>query len=230
MIILASRYDEMASALAARWESDRVALLTPADLSVCGWRYYAGAPQAGVSVANGQLVRNDQIGGVLTRLRRVDGRELDHVEFEDRAYVASEMNAFLLAWVSALKCPVLNRPSPESLCGPEWRLERWVRFAAGLGVPVQPVQRDSAACSMPSVDSDALVTVVGGRGFGQVDTSLAGHATRIAAAAGIDLLEVRFTGHERDSRFLNVNLMPDLSNSEVADAVLHYFRGATPCS
>jgi DhnA family fructose-bisphosphate aldolase class Ia len=63
-----------------------------------------------------------------------------------------------------------------------------------------------------------------------VDARLAGHACRIAAAAGLDLIEVWFTGHERDSRFLNVNLMPDLSNGEVADAVLRHLRGGVPCS
>jgi hypothetical protein len=222
IIVIASRYDEVAAALAARWDA---ALLTPVDLSATGWRYYVAAPELGTAVGGGQRVPNSEIAGVLTRLPVVYEQELDHVDAEDRAYVACEMKAFLLAWLSALRCPVLNRPSPECLCGPAWRTEWWVGLAARLGIPVQPLRRDSTVGFVPDcAPSGAVVTVVGERCFGSVDSSVAEHARRLASAAAVDLLEVRFTGPDYGSRFVQANLCPDLSTPEVADAVLDRLR------
>jgi hypothetical protein len=230
IIILASRHDELARSLAARWDAHEAVVLTARDLSEPGWRYHAPAFERGQAIAGGRPISNREITGVLTRVPGVYEGELDHVMVDDCAYVASEMNAFLLAWLSGLDCRMLNRPTPECLCGPSWRMERWVRVAARLGIPVEPVRRDSAENSLLDFkDSGAVVTVVGQRCFGDVHSSLVDHARRLAAAAEVDLLDVHFTGAERGHRFVNVNLCPDLSAPEISGAVLDYFRGAGEC-
>jgi undecaprenyl pyrophosphate synthase len=43
-------------------------------------------------------------------------------------------------------------------------------------------------------------------------------------AAGVDLLEVRFSGDEADFCFESANLWPDLSRADLADAVLQYLQ------
>ncbi len=218
IVVVASRYDEMAAALAARWDA---ALLTPVDLSAPGWRYFAADPGRGTAVAGDRLISNNQITGVLTRLPSISEQELDHVAAEDRAYVAAEMRAFLLAWLSALPCPVVNRPTPDCLCGPAWRTERWLALAGRLGIPVQPVGRDTTVeFAADWADEGAAVTVVGERCFGSVDSSLADHARRLASAAVVALLEVQFSGPQRGSRLVGVRLCPDLSSPEIADAAL----------
>jgi hypothetical protein len=45
------------------------------------------------------------------------------VDSSHRKYVAAEFNAFLLAWLSAQSCPVLNRPTASCLSGPNWQPE-----------------------------------------------------------------------------------------------------------
>jgi hypothetical protein len=228
IVVLASRHDRVAASLVARWGPKNAALLTPVDLSTCGWRHYAHEPHSGISVIDGRPIPNDEIAGVLTRLAGITEHDLDHVEVEDRAYVASEMNAFLVAWLSALGNRVLNQASPNCLCGPGWRMERWVRVAANLGIPVAPVHRDSMRdCAAPAAEG-VTVTVIGERTFGAVDSSLADQALRLTSAAGVALLDVRFNGPTPGSRFLGVDLCPDLSRAELADAVLDYFRGS-PC-
>ena len=224
IIILASRYDQAARSLAERWAAQGAALLTAPDLSEPGWNFHAPARASGKAVAGGRVVANHEITGVLTRLAGVDPAELDHVAPEDSAYVASEMTAFLLAWLSTLECPILNRPEPECLCGPAWRAERWLRFAAGLGIPVQSVSRDSRNDSSSGFEpSSAGVTVVGEQCFGFVDSSLANHARRLAAAAGVGLLEARFSSPERGGRFVGVNLCPDVSADDIAQSCFRIF-------
>jgi hypothetical protein len=71
---------------------------------------------------------------------------------------------------------------PERLCGPAWRAERWIQFAAGLGIPVQSIHWDSRADSSAGELPSTGVTVVGERCFGSVDVSLVDHARRLAAA------------------------------------------------
>ena len=230
IIILASRYDQAAKSLAERWAARDAALLTPRDLSEAGWNFHVPARASGQAVAGGRVIANHDITGVLTRMVGVDPGELDHVAPEDSAYVASEMTAFLLAWLSTLECPILNRPTPECLCGPAWRAERWIRFAAGLGFPVQSIRQDSRDGSATDFEhSSAGVTVAGERCFGAVDSSLADHARRLAAAAGVGLLEVRFNSPDRDGRFVGINLCPDVSVDDVADAIFEYFQRVAVC-
>jgi hypothetical protein len=230
IVILASRHDQAARSLADRWAVQGAALLTAQDLSVPGWIFHTPARESGQAVAGGRVLTNQQITGVLTRLAGVDPGELDHVAPEDAAYVASEMTAFLLAWLSTLECPLLNRPAPECLCGPAWRAERWIRLAAGLGIPVQSLRRDSRDDAATAFElSSAAVTVVGDRCLGSVDSSLADHARRLAAAAGVGFVEVQFTSPARGGRFVRVNLCPDISTDDVAAVVFEYFAGTAVC-
>ena len=45
-----------------------------------------------------------------------------------------------------------------------------------------------------------------------------------ACNAGVELLEVHFTGADANAAFAGVNLLPDLSHNAVADAVLDHLR------
>jgi hypothetical protein len=194
-----------------------------------GWRFEMPAAGASMLIAGGRALASSDISGVLTRLSGVYGMELDHVAAEDRSYVSSEMTAFLLAWLSSLTCPVLNRPTPSGICGPNWRIENWIHLAAGLGIPVKGVRRSTSLASSDETPGGIPVTIVGEQCLGDVHPSLADYARRLAAAAGVDLLEVRYTSAEHDGRLQNVTLWPDVSRPEVADALLNFFDSRPPC-
>jgi hypothetical protein len=247
LVIVASRHDKAAEALVANWAAHghSVSLLTPEDLSVVGWRHYLSSIHVGdrgdegestisstsssSAVVGGVAVALDQITGVLTRLPSIFEQELLHIVPEDRAYIATEMNAFLIAWLSSLKCPVLNRPTPTYLLGPAWRPEQWVYAAAQLGIPVRPVRRQSSmsanACSPVVEKSSVKVTVVGDRCLGEVEQTLASYARRIADAAQVDLLTVHFSSSESPAEFLGADLWTDISAPDVGDAILEYLSG-----
>ncbi len=227
LVIVASRHDGAAWTLTDRWAAHDAALLICEDLSAAGWRHPLGVTERSTAVVGGRVVAVDEITGVLTRRPYVVEQELTHIVPADRAYVAAEMTAFLLSWLSVLECPVLNRPTPTGLGGPNWWPEQWVYAAARLGLPVRLVRRRSALSTniAPEVADPhpVTVTVVGERCFGSVDEALAAQAQRLARAVGVDLLAVRFSGDEPGADFLDADLWPDVSSPEIADAILECF-------
>jgi len=227
LVVAANRYDQVAQELVSRWAALGAGLLTCADLSLCGWRYPLSTTERSVAVIGGQVLPVEEITGVLTRLPCVFEQELVEIVPDDRAYVAAEMTAFLLSWLSELKCPVLNRPTSTCLSGPYWRQERWV-YAAQLGIPVEPVRRSTAlsADTSPASSSgcSASVTVVGKHCFGAVDESLATQARKLADVAQTALLTVHFSNTQADAAFISADPWPDLDSDEVNDAILAYLQ------
>lgn len=183
-------------------------------------------------MVGGRVVPTAAIGGVLTRRIRVEEWELGRIVPADRAYVAAEMTAFLLAWLADLACPVLNRPAPGCLAGPRWLPEQWALAAARLGLPVRPVRRRATRRRRPDRATSAgeappvTATVVGDRCLGPVDAALANAARRLAAASGAALLAVHFGGDRAGAPFLGADPWPDIAAPEVADAILAFLQGA----
>jgi hypothetical protein len=229
LLIVAQRNDLAARSLADRWRPRCTAVLTARDLSVPGWKFDMPAQGPSRLIADGRAFSSNQIAGVLTRLSAVPEGELDHVAAEDRAYVSAEMTAFLLAWLSSLECPVLNRPTPSGLCGPGWRIEQWLHLAAGLGIPVRSVRRSTSRAGANRTEGGVSVTIVGRECLGTVDPALADYSRRLAAAADVDLLEVRYTSSAPGARLQSVSLWPDVSRPDVAAALLHLFDSRVPC-
>jgi hypothetical protein len=236
-VVVASQHDEIARAFAAQGGAHEIGVMTSFDLASAGWRHRLGATHEGTAVVGGRSVAVREIEGVLTRLAYVWESELTHIAAPDRAYVAGEMSAFLLAWLTALRCPVLNRPAPASLTGPSWRLPKWMQLAARTGLTVRPyAQHYPAPGDEPGTDaageahcSTTMLTVVGEQCFGAGVAELKTQARALARAAGVALLTVYFDGTDADAAFLGVNTCPDISVPEVGAAVLAHLAGGDTC-
>jgi hypothetical protein len=232
-LVLAGRRDPGAAALIARWGPERAALVTAADLSRPGWRHHLRGGGRAAAALGDRVVPAEEVEAVVVRLADVPADELEAVRPEDRDYAAAEMTAFLLAWLDDRACPVLNRPTPGCLNGPAWWPEQWTLAAARAGVPVAPVRRRAGPFGTPDPEApdpeasgEAVVTVVGDRCLGGVDPRLAGHARRLAAAAGTDLLAVRFAGPGPRAAFLGASAWPDLSDPDLASALDDHLEAA----
>jgi len=227
LVILATRHDQACGRLVADW-AGHASLLTCEDLSVRGWRYCPGG-EMGASVVGASPARARDIEGVLTRLPRVDESELGNIVPGDRGYVAAEMTAFLAAWLSDLRCPVLNRPTAACLMGPHWRRERWVLTAAKLGIPVVTACRSVPAATQDGVPhlprGSTTLHVIGQRCVGSVDESLCRWAVALAEAAGVGMLRARFTAAEAGPAFLDADYWVDVADPEVSKAIFSYFAG-----
>jgi hypothetical protein len=229
LIILAKRGDPAAAWLAERWHSHDAVLVSAADLSMSGWNMHLASPGKSRARIADRDVGISDIHGVIVRVPGVDCEDLPHITPADRQYVASEMTAFLLAWLSGLPCPVLNCPAPGNLGGPCWRAEEWTHIAARLGIPVVPVQRRSPGAAVDWAGVSCEVTVVGEACFGNASATLKNHARKLAKAAGTNLLAVRFAESGQGSAFVSASPWPDLASPEIADAVLQCLPGKPVC-
>jgi hypothetical protein len=229
LIILAKREDPDAAWLAGRWRSHDAVVVSAADLSMSGWSMHLASPGKSRARIAGRDVGISDINGVIVRVAGVECEDLPHITPADRQYVASEMTAFLLAWLSGLPCPVLNRPAPGNLGGPCWRAEEWTHLATRLGIPVVPLQRRSPDATSDRTEVACEITVIGEACFSRASTTLKNHARKLAKAAGTDLLVVRFTGLDEDSMFVSASPWPDLSSPEIADAVLNCLLEKSVC-
>lgn len=225
LLVLADVRDVAAQAFVDRHRAEGARLLMPSDLSRPGWCHRVGDPAASVAVVEGDAIPASALRGVITRLAAIAPAQLPHVAEADRDYVASEMSAFLGAWLSALACPVLNRPFVPSLSGPVWRTEQWARLALDLDIPVAPVRltlRPGAPMPAPPPPGDACVRldVVGRAVLGHGHPRLRAHARRLADGAGMALLGVRFDAQDDNARFVGADRWPDLSDRSIGDAVM----------
>jgi len=224
LLVTASSHDAYAPQLVERWRAHGARLLTPRDLSREGWRHDPLDPRRDTAVIDGERVNVAEVDGVLSRLAFVHESELADICAEDRHYVAAELNAFLVSWLSVLEVPVMNRASPAGLAGPNWHPEQWTRLAAELGIRaakcsrwVRPApQRPRRRRSGPTA---VTVTVVGAKAFGG-DESIASAAVRLALAAAVDLLRARFVRRDDEWMFVGADPWPDLAEPAEADAAL----------
>lgn len=177
------------------------------------------------------------IAGVLVRLPCVYAHELLHITPADRDYVAAEMTAFLLSWLSTLTCPVLNHPTSTCLGGPYWRSEQWTYAAACAGIPVTSTSRRVCLAAPPvSVTSEMVqfdpapgnlrVTVVGDQCVGNADGTLRRYARYLAEAADVGLLTVRFIDDSLGLRFADANPWPPLDDAVGAAVLAHMGKSA----
>ena len=226
ILIVASRVDDIAQRLSTEPLRDSAQLLTPRDLSAPGWRVSTASARSSICIAGGHKLEARAISGVVCLLPCVFPQELVHIEPEDRAYVAAEMTAFLIFWLSSLKCPKLNPPTAGCLSGPRWPRERWLAAAAAAGLPVKPIRRSTRPVPNPDKPLEECVTVtVAGRTFlGHDEPELRRHARALASAAGVDLLGVHFAEGVAGYRFDGADTFPDLSQGGATDAILDFFN------
>jgi hypothetical protein len=226
LAILARPDDPAAEALLHRREGFEIALLTPRDLAMVGWRVRTTDFARGTAVVGGRVVPMREISAVLTLLPSVETSHVTHVVADERPYVASEMHAFLLYWLGAMAfdgCPVFNPPAAPMLSSPAWDGARMRLAAARLRIPLQPLKRSDASDHDTfeiSRASPTLLTVVGSTCVGTADAVLVRRALELARAAGTELLSIYFDGSSADARFVGADPWPDISTAAVADEVL----------
>ncbi|HTB78343.1 MAG TPA: hypothetical protein VK762_34095 [Polyangiaceae bacterium] len=243
IVVLASRFDVDAAGLVERWRNRGACLLTCEHLSRRGWIHDAAAPERSVAMLDRSAVPVRSIRGVVTRLSGVTPAELPHIAAEERAYVACEMTAFLVAWLSSLPCRVLNRPTPLSLVGPSWRPEQWAREATRAGLSAERVRRVARSFAEDAGPTEIApsslferpvisVTVVhtrcfGGPGDGPLDDAIVAGVRRLAGAAGVDLLTATFAPAAGRATFVGAAPWVDVARADVADALVARIEAAS---
>ena len=226
MIVVVGRVgDEVAESLVQRWRGRDAALLSPGDLSQPGWRhlpFVSGGAGDGQAVVAGEKVSLSDIEAAVSTIDTVTSGDLPQIVREDRAYVAAEMRAFLLAWLTTIRCPVLNPPTPLSLAGCGWRAEQWALAAAAHGIPTETVVEptDDGA----GAGGTFTVSQVGEEVADAPSDIVAGWVRRLTVTARTRTLEARFR-EGTPPRLISAGVVPDFRRAELAAAALAVLDG-----
>lgn len=213
--VLGSQLDEATRGLVGAWSAEGAVLISAKDLCTRGWVFHATSDCDGSFVASGIQRPIATLCGVVVRRPAVVAEELPWIAPEDRHYVAAEINAFLVAWLSALPCPVLNRPTATSLCGPAWSQTYWQVAAARAGIAWSDL-----------VERDTLQEIVFCRHFhhGAANKHQVRLGIKLTTVSGADLLGVQFAG----DKVAAVTLQPRLAEQGARDIVLEYIKTTVP--
>ena len=215
--VLASELDEAACGLVDAWSRAGAVLISAPDLCTRGWVFDPLLATDGTFVAGGSPHPVTHLRGVVVRRPAVAAEELTWIIEEDRRYVAAEINAFLVAWLGALRCSVLNRPSATSLSGPAWSQTSWqsvdramVTWADGTSrLVVNPPAAMAVNNSKPY-----QLRLIAGYGFPVPDTLVTTDPEAVRAfAARHGRLVYKSVSGVRSI----VNILADASNGRVED-------------
>jgi len=151
----------------------------------------------------------------------------------DRAYVHQELHAFLLGWLDSMPVPVLNRPSPQSLCGRGPGISQWLQLAARAGLRTPTYRQSSRFAPTPyeieaslpgQPGSPTKLIVVGGRVLGATPSpSVQAGCRRLSESVGAPLIGVDFVvDGASDWQFVGATTFPDLrrAGDEGLDALV----------
>jgi len=240
LVLVLCEESDLAALWAARCLQSRgltVEIVTGVDLAAAErWEHRVGRSGAtlDLTLAGGnRRLSSAEVKGGLNRLSFLPSAWLQRVGGPDRDYAIQELHALYLSWLHALPGPLLNRPTPQGLCG-NWRHpSAWVALAARAGLPVSPYRQssddDPAELWQPAkLPPAATVFVVGERVIPPAGAPADLHEAcrRLACAAGASLLGIDFAP-SRDAgwEFSGASVMPDLvrGGEPLADALAEAF-------
>jgi hypothetical protein len=174
------------------------------------WEHRVGAAGASVVVELGDGRRIDGAGvrGVLNRLVAVPDGHLALAREADRDYARQELHAFFVSWLASLPGRVVNRPTPQGLCG-SWRhRSEWLALAASAGVPIAPFRMNGDVPDGGFVPAARTVVVVAGEAVGGgLPAAVRSGCVRLARLAGAGVLGVELAA---DGRVAGATPLPDL--------------------
>jgi hypothetical protein len=126
-------------------------LVTAEALSLAEeWEHRIEGDSASVRcrLGDGRSFAGEELRGVLNRLYTAPTGHWRAAPKVDQEYVQQELIAFFLSWLNALPCPVINRPTPQGLCG-QWRAEsEWVWLAQRPVLLGRPIGSPRTTASM----------------------------------------------------------------------------------
>jgi hypothetical protein len=209
-LVLCESYDADARWVAEGLRARRLVpleLVTAQDLAgATRWVHRLGAGEASVEIvlADGRTLDSRRVRGVLNRLFAPSAWHLTLLRPRDREYAAQEWAALYLSWLYALPGQVLNRATPNGLCG-RWRHNsEWLRLAAQAGLTTLPLTlrwppapEPGGEWLTPLVPPDAptrLVLVVDGQPVNvSLPPAVVEGCRRLAELAGLRLLGVELS-------------------------------------
>jgi hypothetical protein len=190
------------------------------------WEHRIGADGVSTNIVlpNGRAVAHSEVKGVLNRMTGPPPNQAQLAVAADREYAQTELTAFYLSWLYAMPCRVVNRPTPQGLCGRWAHQSEWVTMAAEAGLPVVPYRQTAEDPPLagygslaPAHGQGVSAVVLGERVFGyQLPQAFESGCARLAKIAKLDLMGVNFVQHGGGLAFASATPMPYLETGGMA--------------
>ena len=217
IVVVGSSHDSVATALVALWP--QAALCSAEDLVSPGWVWRQ--PAAKRWILDRKQISDDHVTGVFVRRASVYADELMSTHPDDRAYLASEIHAFLVFVLAVTSARVVNPINEGAFGEAALRPHRWTQLASQFGIPLRPLRVTSDPRRSLRYRT-FTVEVVGDETFGDAPASLRNSARRLAHA-----LEIGWGVFVFDSRKRLVTVSTARRPSDVAATALGHFLEAT---
>jgi len=183
-----------------------------------------------------RLIEGGSIRGAINRLIAVPSLQVAHSP--DGEYATQEFSALFLSWLYALPGPVINRATPQGLCG-QWRhLSEWVWLASRAGLPVASYKQSSRDLINEAVIERRLfpmgtptrtVIVINGAVCGEgVPDIIREGCARLSQLSGTALLGLEFVQRSDENWvFAAASPMPDMryGGEELLDRLASILTG-----
>ena len=232
ILIVASAADRAAAEFAETLSvSAAVSVVTCQSLALESTAVHYPAILSSTLTIDGQSIAVAEIDWVLNCLPAVFPDELFFYPPEEREYQSAEFHALLTFFLSALPCPVINRPNSVSLTGSFSSPIGWFHLAHRLCIPVADLHLTSDERTNPfaSMYAGELVHVTYLRGnLLTPPCSPADEYTRaLAQATGADFLRAAFRPAHNVFELTAVNTVPTLRDPATRQALLEAAIGVT---
>lgn len=194
IVVVGSRHDRVATDLAGLWP--RAALCSAEDFVSPGWIWHQGQSPAKTWIVGAAPVRDEEVSGVFIRRSTVHAEELANTHPTDRAFLASEIHAFLTFVLATTSARVIN-PVCDGAYGEEaLRPERWSPVAGELGISVRPLKITSEPRRQNRYRTHE-VDVVGTEVFGDAPTRVLENARRLVRGLELEWARLLFDARQR---------------------------------
>lgn len=196
------------------------------------WEHRLGASGVHIKIGlpDGRMICSSRVRGALNRLLSPPPELVNLAVAADREYATAEMSALYMSWLHGLPGPVLNRSTPQGICG-RWRhRSEWAWLASRAGLPIAKFEmsgRDPIEAGYyslaPSASPVTSVIMLGDEVIGkEVPTDIVAGCRRFMELAETDLLGIDFYVEPSctkpssmksggDWKFANASPFPDLT-------------------
>ena len=210
IVVVGSSHDSVATDLVALWP--QAALCSSEDLVSPGWVWRQ--PGSKTWIVDSKQIFDDQVTGVFVRRASVYAEELMTTHPDDRAYLASEIHAFLVFVLASTSARVINPVNEAAFGEAALRPHRWNQLASQRGIAVRPL-RVTSESQQPIRYRTFTVETVGDEVFGDAPASVRDKARSLAQA-----LELGWGVFVFDSRKRLVTVSTARRPSDAAAAAL----------
>ncbi len=201
------------------------------------WEHRLGADGISfrIRLANNLIITEANTRGVLNRLTYIDAQLFAVQDHTERLYATQEMTALFMSWLTALRCPVLNRPVAQGLSGSWGHPSEWTMLAAAAGLPTYAYRQTASHPAPEQANGDTAgvpvqtVFVVEGRVVSQglcVPPAIVEACCRLAAHVRVNLLGIELA-LDHAWTFVGATPQPDLRHGGVGvlDALVSALGG-----